>query len=82
MRSEPKERRDTSPPDGAWQATAQQGACSPKMPADTQVCRRQRREHSVMLTEDPLRPPRLPTPPLSRDMTVCQPLACTSVTTI
>jgi hypothetical protein len=41
MRLEPKNMRDTSPPDGARQATAQQGPCSSKTPADTQVGRRQ-----------------------------------------
>ena len=34
MRSEPKDRRAPSPPDGAWQATAHHGACAP-----TNACR-------------------------------------------
>ena len=43
MRSEPTDMRDPSPPDGAWQATAQHGACSPTTPADIPTGSRQRR---------------------------------------
>src|SRR5262249_13723179 len=35
--------RDASPSDGAWQATAHHGACSPQTPADTSTGSRQRR---------------------------------------
>ena len=43
MRSEPKDMRAPSPPDGSWQATAHHGACAPKTPADPPTCSRQRR---------------------------------------